>query len=49
MFSAILASYPGLRKSAKVVFTRGGTIQNKTKDIALEEVKKELGIIDDNS
>ena len=37
--------FRGLRLSAKVVFLRGGTIQNKSKQLAIRQVKKELGII----
>jgi len=46
---ALLYSYVELRNAAKVVFMRGGTVQNKSKEMALSELKKELGIISRDS
>ena len=46
---ALLFSYVELRNAAKVVFMRGGTVQNKSKELALSELKKELGIISRDS
>jgi hypothetical protein len=37
-----------LRLSAKAVFLKGGTIQNKSKELALMQVKKELGMVHEN-